>query len=330
MKILFIGGTGLISSGCSELCIARGHELFLLNRGQSIRPLPKGAKRITADVRDAAQTAAAMANHSFDVVVDWIAYTKDHVEQDFRLFRDRTAQYVFISSASAYQKPPSKLPIKESTPLSNPFWQYSRNKIACEEFLMDAYREANFPVTIVRPSHTYDRTSIPLRGGYTSLARMKRGRKIIIHGDGTSLWTLTHQRDFAVGFAGLLGNPATIGEAYHITSDELLSWNQIAAILAQAAGVKADIVHIPSDIIAKFDAEWGASLLGDKSHSMIFANSKIKAAVPEFMAAVPFIQGAQEMVAWYEKEPSRQVIDLLMDQQMDRLIQMFENIKFSG
>ncbi|MFN2222341.1 MAG: NAD-dependent epimerase/dehydratase family protein, partial [Candidatus Promineifilaceae bacterium] len=231
---------------------------------------------------------------------------------------------IFISSASAYQTPPAILPIRESTPLHNPFWAYSRAKIACEERLLAAYRDEGFPATIVRPSHTYDRTLLPMSGHYTVVARMRQGKPVIVHGDGTSLWTLTHHRDFAKGFVGLLGNPQAIGQAFHITSDEWLTWNQIFEMVAHAAGAKADLVHVPSDVIAAFDPEWGASLLGDKAHSMIFDNSKIKRFVPDYAATIPFAHGVREIMAWYDGDPSRQVVDEGRDQLMDRIIAAYD------
>ncbi|MGA7304004.1 MAG: NAD-dependent epimerase/dehydratase family protein, partial [Rhodothermales bacterium] len=225
MKVLFIGGTGIISSACSRLAVENGIDLYLLNRGKSIRSVPESATVLNADFYDHDSVRSLLGSQRFDVVVDWIAYAPDRIEADLELFRDRTDQYIFISSASAYQTPPESLPVTESTPLDNPFWEYSRNKIACEERLMRAYREVGFPVTIVRPSHTYDATSIPLFGGYTAIDRMRKGKKIVVHGDGTSLWIMTHHRDFAKGFVGLLGNERAIGEAFHITSDEVLTWN---------------------------------------------------------------------------------------------------------
>ncbi|MEZ4646790.1 MAG: SDR family oxidoreductase [Chloroflexota bacterium] len=320
MKVLFIGGTGTISSACSQLALERGIDLYLLNRGQTTkRPLPVGAHVLQGDIRDAAAARHALGEHTFDAVVDWIAFTPEHIEADLALFRGRTEQYIFISSASAYQTPPRSLPVTESTPLYNPYWGYSQAKIACEERLLRAYREEHFPMTVVRPSHTYDASLVPLRGGYTVIDRMRRGKPIIVHGDGTSLWTLTHHRDFAKGFVGLLGNPRAIGEAFHITSDEVLTWNAIAAQLARAANVTPQIVHIPSDLIAAFDADWGAGLLGDKAHSMIFDNTKIKRAVPDYVATIPFARGAEEIVAWYDADPARQVVNEALDQVMDRL-----------
>lgn len=324
MKVLFIGGTGVISSACARLAVERGIELYLLNRGRSDRPVPEGAHVLRGDIRDMASARNALGEHSFHVVVDWVAYTPEHVEADIELFRGRTEQYVFISTASAYQKPPASLPITESTPLCNPYWEYSRRKIACEERLVRAYREEGFPITIVRPSHTYDQTKLPLFGGYTVVHRMRQGKEVIVHGDGTSLWTLTHHRDFAKGFVGLLGNPHAIGESFHITSDEVLTWNQIAQTLAHAAGIQAHIVHVPSELIAAFDPDWGASLLGDKAHSMVFDNSKIKRFVPDFVATIPFARGAEEIIAWYDADPARQVVDERADALYDRILAAYQ------
>ena len=319
MKVLFIGGTGIISSACSEIAVQRGIELYLLNRGNSLRPPAAGAKLIYADIRQPESVRAALGELSFDAVVDWVAYTPGHVQNDVELFRGRTGQYIFISSASAYHTPPLFLPVTESTPLHNPFWQYSRDKAACEALLWDAYTGEGFPATVVRPSHTYDQTLFPFHGGYTSVARMRAGKKVVIHGDGTSLWTLTHHRDFAVGLVGLLGNPHAVGDTFQITSDEWLSWNQIYEIVAHAAGVEPQLVHVPSDLIAAYDPGWGASLLGDKAHSMIFDNSKIRRLVPDFQPRIPFWQGAREIIAWYDADPARQVVDPSFDALQDRL-----------
>src|SRR5512135_732019 len=246
MKTLFIGGTGIISSACAQLALERGHELYLLNRGQTtMRPVPEGAHVLHGDIRDRASARAALGDHQFDAVVNWIAFTTDHIETDLDLFRGRAGQYVFISSASAYQTPPASVPVVESTPLANPVWLYSRNKIACEERLLRAYREERLPMTVVRPSHTYDRTLCPLRGRYTMVDRMRKGQDVIVHGDGTSLWTLTHHRDFAKGLVGLLGNDRAIGHAFHITSDEVLTWDQIYVLMGRAAGVEPELVHVP-------------------------------------------------------------------------------------
>lgn len=321
-KVLFIGGSGIISSACSQLAVERGIDLVVLNRGGSsaLRPLPPQATVVQADVRDPASVRQALGDQEFDAVVDWVAFTPDHVRTDLELFRGRTRQYVFISSASAYQTPPARLPIVESTPLRNPFWRYSRDKIACEDLLVAAYRSEGFPATIVRPSHTYDRTLVPFDGGWTVLARMRQGKRIVVHGDGTSLWTLTHHRDFAKGFVPLLGNSRAIGETFHITSDDVLTWNQIAQLLAAAAGCEARITHVPSDAIAAADPEWGASLLGDKTHSMIFDNTKLRTVVPDYVATIPFERGAREIVAWHDEDPARQRIDARLDSIMDGLI----------
>lgn len=320
MKVLFIGGTGIISSACSELAAERGLELHLLNRAQSSRPLPEGVHLLQGDIRDRASVRAALGDATFDAVVNWVAFTPEHIEADLEVFGGRTGQYIFISSASAYQTPPLGLPITESTPLSNPFWAYSRDKIACEERLIRAYRDEGFPVTIVRPSHTYDRTLLPMDGGYTVVNRMRRGEKVIVHGDGSSLWVLTHHRDFAKGFVGLLGNPHAIGETFHITSDELLTWNQIFETVARAAGTTAQIVHVPSEVVAAYDASWGAGLLGDKAHSMVFDNTKIKRVVPDYVATVPFARGAEEIMTWFDANPARQVVDPKRDRLMDKII----------
>jgi nucleoside-diphosphate-sugar epimerase len=326
VKVLFIGGTGIISSACVALAAAREIDLVLLNRGNATRPIPANVPVLQGDIRDKNATVQLLKDMTFDVVVDFVAFTPEHIETDLELFRDRTKQYIFISSASAYQTPPLSWPTVESTPLRNPYWAYSRAKIACEERLMRAYRDEGFPVTIVRPSHTYDATSVPMDGKHTVLTRMLAGKKVVVHGDGTSLWTLTHHRDFAKAFVGLLGNPHALGEAIHITSDEVLTWNQIAEILADALGVQAQIVHIPSDMIARYDAAWGAGLLGDKAHSMVFDNSKIKRLVPEFVATIPFNQGAAEIAAWYTSHPAAQKVDEKLNQLIDTMIAAYESV----
>jgi nucleoside-diphosphate-sugar epimerase len=324
LRVLFIGGSGTISSACSNLAVERGVELYLLNRGRSTdRPPPARATVLHGDIRDPMSVDQAIDSMAFDAVVDWVAFTPEHVRVDIELFRGRTRQYVFISSASAYQTPPTRVPVVESTPLANPFWQYSRDKIACEDLLMEAYRTDGFPMTIVRPSHTYDKTTVPFDGGWTVLGRMRQGKEIVVHGDGTSLWTLTHHTDFARGFVPLLGHPRTVGDAFHITSDDVLTWNQIAETLAAAAGVEARLVHVPSDAIAAADPEWGAGLLGDKAHSMVFDNAKLRSVVPDFVATVPFEQGAREIVSWYDQDPSRQRVDPRLDTLMDRLVETY-------
>jgi nucleoside-diphosphate-sugar epimerase len=317
LRVLFIGGSGVISSACSRLAIERGIDLCLLKRSAGG---PAGATVLRGDIRDPASVKEALGSREFDAVVDWVAFTAQHIQTDMDLFRDRTGQYVFISSASAYQTPPARVPIVESTPLRNPFWQYSRDKIACEDLLVAAYRTDGFPATIVRPSHTYDRTLVPLGGGWTTMARMRRNQEVIVHGDGTSLWTLTHHEDFAKGFVPLLGHPRTVGESFHITSDEWLTWNQITETLAAALGVTPRIVHVPSDAIAAADPEWGAALLGDWAHSSMFDNAKVRSVVPGYAATIPFERGAREIVAWHDEDPSRQVVDERLDAVMDQLI----------
>lgn len=327
MKVLFIGGTGIISSASARLAVERGIELYLLNRGNTTsRPAPKGAHILHGDIRDPQSAQAALVDHKFDAVVNWIAFTPEHIQTDLNLFRGRTGQYIFISSASVYQKPPANVPATESTMLDNPFWLYSRNKIACEELLVRAYRDQKFPMTIVRPSHTYDKTLLPFDGGYTSVNRMRQGKKVVVHGDGTSLWTLTHHADFAKGFVGLLGLPAAIGEAIHITSDEWLTWNQIFEIVARAAGTEAKMVHVPTDVIAHYDPDWANGLIGDKTHSMIFDNAKIKRLVPDYRATIPFARGAEEIMAWYDADPARQKINEKLDKTMDLLVEKMESI----
>jgi nucleoside-diphosphate-sugar epimerase len=321
MKALYIGGTGIISSACSQVAVEQGIELYHLRRGKTARPVPDGIRVLHGDIRDPGSAAAALGEHRFDVVVDFIAFTPEHVERDIELFRHCTEQYVFISSASAYVKPPTSLPITESTPLHNPFWAYSRAKIACEEALFDAWRRTGFPVTIVRPSHTYDSTLFPCHGGYTVIERMRRGKPVVVHGDGSSLWTLTHHLDFARAFVGLLGNPRAIGEAFHITSDEWLTWDQIHHLLARAAGTTAEIVHAPSELIASYDAEWGDSLLGDKAHSLVFDNSKIKRFCPGWEAKIPFVRGARQIIAHYDASPSERTLDAALDAAMDGIVE---------
>jgi len=321
MRVLFIGGTGIISSGCARrLALDPTVKLSFFSRGKSNRDVPAGVELIAGDIRDPASVRSALGARTFDVIVDWVAFTTAHVQADIEAFRGKTGQYVFISSASAYQTPPASLPVTESTPLKNPFWQYSRDKIACEDLLVRAYREGDFPTTIVRPSHTYDCRSLPVEGGYTVIDRMRKGKPVVVHGDGSSLWVLTHHDDFAKGFNGLLGNPHALGEAVHITTDELLTWNQINETLARAAGAEPKLVHVPSDVIATFDAGWGAGLLGDKTHSMIFDNTKVKRLVPGFSATIPYEVGAREVLAWYDADPARRVVSPEFDALTDRLI----------
>ncbi|BCW17761.1 hypothetical protein NtRootA9_04690 [Arthrobacter sp. NtRootA9] len=319
-NILFIGGTGVISAAAAERAVALGHRLTILNRGSSTRPVPDGAEVLHADVRDAASVREVLGGREFDAVADFISYVPAQAEAAVDLFRGRTGQYVFISSASAYQKPPTRLPILESTPLKNPFWQYSRDKIACEELLFKAYREDDFPVTVIRPSHTYDRTKIAMVGGWTDIHRMRAGLPVMVHGDGTSLWTLTHSKDFAKAFVGLLGRPQAVGESYTITSDEYLPWNQVYRLFARAAGVaEPELVHVASETIAAHSQELGPNLLGDRSHSVNFDNTKIKSLVPDYAATIPFADGAREIVQWYDSNPELQKVDESYMQLTDKL-----------
>jgi nucleoside-diphosphate-sugar epimerase len=322
LRVLFIGGTGVISSACVAAAAGAGMEVAILNRGEStVRPAPEGVELLRADVRDAASVRRAVGDRHFDAVADFLAFTEEHVRAGIELFAGRTGQFVFISSASAYQTPPQRLPVVESTPLRNPLWQYSRDKIACERLLTDAYRTTGFPVTIVRPSHTYDHSQVPLTAGWTDIDRMRRGLPVVVHGDGTSLWTLTHHTDFAAAFTGLLGNPLTVGDTFHITSDEVLSWNQIYELMAAAAGARPRLVHVPSETIAAAAPEVGPSLLGDKAHSLVFDNTKIKRLVPGWTAKVPFAVGAREIVAWHDADPARRTVDAAAGSLWDTLIE---------
>lgn len=327
MKVLFIGGTGNISTSVSKLAVQQGVDLYLLNRGKTEAEIP-GVISIQGDIYDVEETRKVLEDHNWDVVVNWIAFTPEHVQNDVELFAGKTKQYIFISSASAYQKPGNHFLIDESTPLHNPYWQYSRDKIACEHVLMDAYREQEFPVTIVRPSHTYDQR-IPLAIGgwteYTAIDRMKRGKKVIIHGDGTSLWTLTHAEDFAKAFVGLLGHPGAMGEAIQITSDEAMTWNHIYQTVADVAGAELNAVHISSEFIGQMEPDWKDGLMGDKAHCAVFDNSKIKKLVPEFRAEIPFREGVRRTLDWFEAEPERMVVNEETNARMDRVIKAYES-----
>ncbi|MBO1737364.1 SDR family oxidoreductase [Leifsonia sp. TF02-11] len=321
-RTLFIGGTGVISSACVARALDKGHEVTVVNRGNSaLRPLPEGVEVLHADIRDPESVHAVLGERSFDVAAEFLAFTPEHIRTDFDLFEGRVGQFVFISSASAYQTPPARMPVIESTPLRNPFWQYSRDKIACEDLLVEAYRDRGFPITIVRPSHTYDRTMIPTTGHWTDLARMRRGAPVVVHGDGTSRWTITHNTDFAVAFVGLLGRPEAVGDSFHITSDEAPTWDQIYCYLAEALGVEAELVHVASETIAAALPDLGPGLLGDKAHSMHFDNAKVKALVPEYEARVAFAHGAGEIVDWYLADASRQQLDPDLDAAFDRLVE---------
>jgi nucleoside-diphosphate-sugar epimerase len=329
MKVLFIGGTGVISSACTALAAERGINLTVLNRGRRAAYLPPGAKSLTLDITDATHAERALDQASFDVVVDWIAFQPADIERDLKLFRGRTRQFIFISSASVYQKPAAQYIITESTPLANPYWEYSRNKIACEEGLLRAYREEGFPFTVVRPSHTYGDTHVALAvnssaKSYTVIDRMRLGKKVIVPGDGSSLWVITHNSDFAKGFVGLLGNEQAIGHAVHITSDEVMSWDQYYRVAAAAAGVEANLIHMASDLIGACMPESVGGLTGDKSASVVFDNSKIKRMVPGYCATMPYREGIRKTLAWFDADSRRKQIDEEANAKWDKLIDAYE------
>ncbi|WP_058300745.1 SDR family oxidoreductase [Gorillibacterium timonense] len=330
MKALFIGGTGTISAAITRQLTDTDWELYLLNRGNRTEDIPAGVHILTGDIYQEEEIAALIAELEFDVVADFIAFEPAHLERDYRLFKNKTKQFLFISSASAYQKPLSDYRITEGTPLSNPYWEYSRNKIACEDYLMKLYREEGFPVTLVRPSHTYSERSIPLglhgdNGSWQVAKRLLANKPILIHGDGTSLWTMTHSRDFAKGFIGLMGNIHAIGEAVQITSDESLTWNQIYAILADALGVKLNAVHVSSDFLAScWKGDFWGPLHGDKANTVVFDNSKLKRLVPGFTATTRFDQGLKETVAHILAHPELQKDDPEFDEWCDKVVSALE------
>lgn len=333
MKVLLIGGTGTISMAVTRLLAKQGHSVYLLNRGSRTAELPDSVHLLQCDITDEQAVRHAISGMTFDAIGEFIGFLPQQVERDFRLFQGRTKQYLYISSASAYQKPPVNAVITESTPLANPYWQYSRDKIACEEYLMRMYRENGFPVTIIRPSHTYDERAVPLgvhgRGGsWQVLKRMQEGKPVIIHGDGSSLWTITHNSDFAKAYCGLAGNIHAIGQAYHITSDESLTWNQIYGILADALGVQLNAVYIPSDFLAAVsDYDLAGSLIGDKANSVIFDNSKIKQAVPGFTAEIRADQGIRNTVDNILQHPEFQQEDPEFDNWCDHIIEEYLKLK---
>lgn len=334
MKILLIGGTGTISSAITkQLSSDHKHEIYLLNRGNRNNSLSENVTVIQADINDEEEIAAKIKELHFDVVADFIAFVPAQLERDYRLFHGKTKQFIFISSASAYQKPLSDYRIDEGTPLSNPYWEYSRNKIACEEYLMKLYREEGFPVTIIRPSHTYDERSVPLgvhgnNGSWQVIKRMLDGKPVIIHGDGTSLWTMTHNSDFAKGFLGLMGNIHAIGESVQITSDESLTWNQIYQCIAASLDVTLKPYYVPSDFldaVGSYDFKGG--LIGDKANSVVFDNRKLKRLVPSFVATKRFDEGIYETVQSVLAHPEYQRPDEEFDQWCDQVILAMETAK---
>lgn len=322
MKVLFIGGTGRISLAVSRQAVAQGLDLYLLNRGSHNEDVP-GCHWLTADIQNAEQVHSALSGLEFDVVVDWIAYTPEEIERDLALFQGRVKQFIFISSASVYQKPPLQFLVSESTPRHNPYSLYSQNKIACEERLLRAYREDGLPATIVRPSHTYDRHfpfAIGGSAGYTIADRIKKKKPVIVHGDGSSLWVVTHAEDFGRGLLGLFGNEQSLGESFQITSDEVLTWNQIYQTIGEALGVEPRIVHIPSDFIVEIEPNLAGGLLGDKTWSVVFDNSKIKSFVPGFEAIIPFREGIVRTVKWFDAEEKRRQIDSATNEAIERIL----------
>ena len=334
MKALFIGGTGTISMAITRaLADNPDWELYLLNRGSRETELPAGVHTIHADINNEAEAAKALEGHTFDCVCDFIAFVPAQLERDYRLISGRTKQFMFISSASAYQKPLGDYRITESTPLVNPYWEYSRNKIACEEYLMKMHRENDFPVTIIRPSHTYDERNLPVgahgdKGSWQVVKRMMEGKPVILHGDGTTLWTITFNTDFAKAFIGLMGNIHAIGEAYHITSDESVTWNQIYRIIADELGVPFKPYYVPSDFLhaaGKYDYEGG--LIGDKANTVVFDNSKVKRAVPDFVCTVRADQGLRKTLRHMLATPALQQEDPEFDAWCDKVIAAMEKAK---
>lgn len=329
MKALFIGGTGTISTEISKLCLRKGWDLTLLNRGRTSNLFPEGAHLLKADINNETEAREVLGDRHWDVVADFIAFTPEQVKRDIRLFEGKTSQYFFISSASAYQKPLSSPWITEGTPLHNPYWEYSRNKAACERILRDAYDNRGFPVTIIRPSHTYCERSIPMglhgnNGSFQVLERIRAGKRVIVPGDGTTLWTLTHSRDFAVAFEGLMGNAHALGETYHITGDESLTWNQIHEIIGAALGCEVKMVHIPSETIGLLYPDQVGGLIGDKSNTVLFDNTKIKRAVPAFTTTTNFSRGARECVEYIYSHPECQTPDPVFDAWCDRLLEAWD------
>ena len=333
MKILMIGGTGTISMAITKKLVKDGEEVYLLNRGSRTSELPDGVKLIQVDINDEAAVLEKIGDMKFDAVCEFIGFVPEQLERDYRLFKDKTKQYIYISSASAYHKPVADYRITEGTALANPYWEYSRNKIACEDYLMKLYREEKFPVTIVRPSHTYDDRSVPLgvhgsKGSWQVIKRMMEGKPVIIHGDGTSLWTMTHNSDFAKGYCALIGNPHAIGEAFQITSDETLTWNQIYQCIADVLGVELKAVHVSSEFLAAVsDYDFTGSLIGDKACSVVFDNSKIKALVPAMNTTVPFAKGVRMTIENVLANPQYQAEDPEFDAWCDKVITILDKAK---
>ena len=336
MKALLIGGTGQISMAITKKLVADGWEVWLLNRGNRNSGIPEGVHCVVADINDEAAVLQGIEGMYFDCVCEFIGFVPEQVERDWRLFAGRTGQYIYISSASAYHKPVRSYVISEGTTLANPYWKYSRDKIACEEFLMRKYREEGFPVTIVRPSHTYDERNVPVgvhgsKGAWQVIRRMQEGKPVIIPGDGTSLWTVTFNRDFAVGYTGLMGNCHAIGEAFQITSDETLTWNQIHETIADALGTTLHPYHVSSSFLASVGKKYdfNGALLGDKSNSVVFDNRKLKSLVPQMTTSIPFHQGVRISLDYILSHKECQVEDPEFDEWCDRVIDALEKAKNS-
>lgn len=327
MRVLIIGGTGNISREFAQATIARGIDTYILTRGS--RRAPDGASVLVADVHDATSLELMLTGREFDVVVDFLCFDPARAREAIGHFSGRTGQYIFISSASAYEKPARSHLIDERTPLANPFWEYSRQKIACEQIFMEAFRRDGFPLTVVRPSHTYGRSWIPTAfasADFSVAARMLAGKEIIVPGDGQALWTLTHARDFSVGLAGLLGKPEAIGEAFTIAGEDARSWDAIHRVVGAALGVEPRIVHIPSEFIALLDTGLGERLLGDKAYSCLFDCSKLKRIVPEFKTSVWLEEGVEESVAWRRADPVRMVTDGVLDARLEHILAAWKRL----
>jgi len=327
MRILFIGGTGVISSACTREAVRQGHDLYILNRGVTADAAPEGTISLRADIRDRGQVKKVVAGYSFDCVVNWVAFEPEHIRQDVRLFGPLTAHYIFISSASVYLKPPSHWVITEDAPAGNPYWPYAQKKLACEEQLTRQFRENRFPATIVRPSHTYNDGWIPSPLGsrdFTVAQRILDGKEILSPGDGQSLWTITHSNDFARGFTPLLGNLDSIGEIFHITSDEARTWDAWYGILGEALGVEPRIVHVPSEFVLRVSPMLGQGLMGDKAWSMLFDNSKIRRLVPDFKAETPFAEGIGRSLEWFNADPSRKLVDPVRDAEIEKVLKVWK------
>ena len=330
MRVLFLGGTGIISSGCIGPVLEAGHELTVLNRGRtSVVPLPPEVRVLPADLRDESSVREAVGAEQFDVVVQWIGFVPEHVEQDLRVFAD-AGQYVFISSATVYEKSPRRVVLTEDMPRANPHWQYARDKIACEDVLFAAHAERDFPATVVRPSHTYGDSLIPVALNsdskpWTIVDRMRRGRPVLVPGDGSGVWTVTHNSDFASGFVPLLGHPEAVGEAFHITGDEVLTWDEIHCTLAEAAGVEARLLHVPTDALAAADPDWEEGLRGDKSLNFVFDTAKLRRLAPGFATRTRFAEGIRRTVAWFEADAARRDVDEEMNATWDAVAEVYEH-----